>query len=561
MRLIPVKIDANDLKFIFITLNINWIINELKIVSVLLQNKKCIISQYVIFLKNERIDSVIFNLMFHKILIANRGEIAVRVIRSCQEIGIKTVAIYSEPDRTSPHVLKANEAYCVGSAPSIKSYLNIPAILDILKKTKADAVHPGYGFLSENCDFAQAVKDTGATWIGPSTETITIMGDKMAARKLARQADAPVVPGTNEPLVNIKDAHETAERIGYPLLIKAAAGGGGKGMRIIQSGKDLEDAMSRTKSEAEKAFSDNRIYMEKYLEGPHHIEIQVFADNCGNVVSLGERECSIQRRYQKIIEETPSPFIDDDLRWELSNTAVNITKICNYTGAGTVEFLVDKHKNFYFLEMNTRLQVEHPITEMVTGIDLVKEQIRVAAGKKLSFTQDDIKAEGHAIECRIYAEDGFNNFTPSTGKLTDIHFPSGLGVRMDEGVRTGQIITPYYDPLIGKLITWGNDRQTALQRMIRALGEFQIAGIESTIPFCLMVFCHKTFQKGKYSTHTLDAIKDELFRNRTIHKEERILAARIGAVQLHQQRKPESVSRENHQNTHWIITGRKEELR
>ena len=499
--------------------------------------------------------------MFQKILIANRGEIAVRVIRTCREMGIKTVAIYSEPDRTSPHVLKADEAYCVGSAPSAKSYLNIPAILDILKKSKSDAVHPGYGFLSENCGFAQAVKDLNTAWIGPSTEVITTMGDKMAARKLAIQANAPVVPGTTEPLVNIKDAQKTANKIGYPLLIKAASGGGGKGMRIIKSEKDLEDAMSRARSEAEKAFSDNRIYMEKYLEQPHHIEIQVFADNYGNTVSLGERECSIQRRYQKIIEETPSPFIDDNLRQELSNTALNITKSCNYTGAGTVEFLIDKHNNFYFLEMNTRLQVEHPITEMVTGIDLVKEQIRVEAGEELSFTQENIKPAGHAIECRIYAEDGFNNFTPSTGILTDIYFPSGLGVRMDEGVRIGQEITPYYDPLLGKLITWGYDRKTALQRMIRALGEFHIAGIESSIPFCLMVCHHKTFQDGKYSTHTLDAIKDELLKNLTIHNEDRILAARIGAIQLHQQRKPVSVSRENHQITNWTITGRKEEQR
>ncbi len=499
--------------------------------------------------------------MFQKILIANRGEIAVRVIRTCREMGIRTVAVYSDPDRTSPHVLKADEAYFVGSAPSSKSYLNIPAILEILKKSKADAVHPGYGFLSENCNFAQAVKDADAAWIGPSTEAITTMGDKMAARKLAIQSHSPVVPGTTEPLVNIKDAQKTANKIGYPLLIKAAGGGGGKGMRIIHSGKDLEDTMNRAASEAKKAFSDDRIYMEKYLEEPHHIEIQVFSDNFGNTVSLGERECSVQRRYQKIIEETPSPFIDDNLRRELSETAVNITKSCHYTGAGTVEFLIDKHNNFYFLEMNTRLQVEHPITEMVTGIDLVKEQIRVASGEKLSFTQNDIQPAGHAIECRIYAEDGFNNFAPSTGILSDVYFPSGLGIRMDEGVRTGQEITPYYDPLLGKLITWGNDRQTALQRMIRALGEFHIAGIETSIPFCLMVFRHKTLQEGKYSTHTLDVINDELLKDLTIQKEERILAARIGAVQLHQKRQPESIPSKNYQITNWTVTGRKEELR
>ena len=500
--------------------------------------------------------------MFQKILIANRGEIAVRIIRTCREMGIQTVAIYSEPDRTSPHVLKADEAYCVGPGPSSKSYLNVSKILEIIQKCGADAVHPGYGFLSENSEFADAIQKMGITWIGPSSEVITTMGDKMAARKLATETGAPVVPGTTEPITNVNDAGKTAEKIGYPLLIKAAGGGGGKGMRIINSDADLEDAMNRAKSEAEKAFADDRIYMEKYLEEPHHIEIQVFADNHGNIVSMGERECSIQRRYQKIIEETPSPFIDDKLRLKLSKTAVDITKSSNYSGAGTVEFLVDKHKNFYFLEMNTRLQVEHPITEMVNGIDLVKEQICVAAGEKLSFTQKDIKPAGHAIECRIYAEDGFNNFAPSTGKITDASFPHGLGVRMDEGIRAGQEITPYYDPLLGKLITWGKDRLTALQRMIRALDEFHIAGIETSIPFCLMVFRHKTFQEGKYSTHTLDAIKEELIEKLTIHKKERILAARIGAVQIHHQSKPAVTAKENLQNkNNWTILGRQEELR
>ena len=499
--------------------------------------------------------------MFNKILIANRGEIAVRIIRTCREMGIKTVAVYSDPDRTSPHVLKADEAYCIGPGPSSGSYLNVSAIIDVLKKTGAEAIHPGYGFLSENCNFAKAVHDTNVSWIGPSSASINTMGDKMAARKLAIEVGASVVPGTTKPPKNVKDARKMADNIGYPLLIKAAGGGGGKGMRIIYSEKDLKDAIDRAQSEAEKAFSDNRIYIEKYIKEPHHIEIQVFADNHGNTVSLGERECSIQRRYQKIIEEAPSPFIDEKLRQELSQTAVNITKSCNYSGAGTVEFLVDKKKNLYFLEMNTRLQVEHPITEMVTGLDLVKEQILVAADEKLSITQNDINPNGHAIECRIYAEDGFNNFVPSTGIITEMIVPSGLGVRMDEGVRAGQEITPYYDPLLGKLITWGSDRETALQRMIRALGEFHIAGIESNIPFCLMVFRHKTFQEGKYSTHTLDIIKDELLRDLTIQKEERILAARIGAVQLHQKRKPESISSENYQITNWSITGRKEELR
>ena len=315
-------------------------------------------------------------------------------------------------------------------------------------------------------------------------------------------------------------------------------------------------------SEAKKAFADDRIYIEKYLEEPHHIEIQVFADSHGNVVSLGERECSIQRRYQKIIEETPSPFIDDKLRQILSKTAVDISKSCEYLGAGTVEFLVDKHKNFYFLEMNTRLQVEHPITELVNGVDLVQEQIRVAAGEKLSFSQKDVTPSGHAIECRIYAEDGFNNFAPSTGIITEMTFPHGLGVRMDEGIRVGQEITPYYDPLLGKLITWGNDRQTALRRMIRALGEFHIAGIETSIPFCFKVFQHKSFQEGKYSTHTLNAIKNKLQKDLTVNKKEQNLAARIGAVQSHHQLKHELISHENQQQkTNWASAGRKDELR
>jgi len=500
--------------------------------------------------------------MIHKILIANRGEIAVRIIRTCREMGIKTVAIYSEPDRTSPHVLIADEAFCVGSAPSSESYLNVPKILEIIKKCRAEAVHPGYGFLSENCDFAEEVQKLGAIWIGPSTDAITTMGDKMAARKLVIKTGAPVVPGTTKPITSIKDAKVTADKIGYPILIKAAGGGGGKGMRIIRSENELENALNQARSEANKAIADDRIYIEKYLVEPHHIEIQVFADTHGNVVSLGERECSIQRRYQKIIEETPSPFINDKLRKELAKTAVEISKSCNYLGAGTVEFLVDKFKKIYFLEMNTRLQVEHPITEMVNGLDLVKEQIRVATGEELSFTQKDLKPSGNAIECRIYAEDGFNNFAPSTGVINEMTFPMGIGVRMDEGIRIGQEITPYYDPLLGKLITWGNDRQTALNRMIRALGEFHVVGIETSIPFCLKVLQHNSFKKGKYSTHTLDTIKDKLLKILPIQKEEKILAARIGAVRSHFQSNSKFTSNEiNKNNNNWAVSGRMDELR
>ena len=417
-------------------------------------------------------------------------------------MGIQTVAIYSEADRLAPHVLKATEAYCVGPAPSSESYLNTEKILSIIKENDVDAVHPGYGFLSENCNFSQAIKDAGATWIGPSTEAITTMGDKMAARELAKSVNAPIIPGTTKPIQSFDTGLEIATKIGFPVLVKAAGGGGGKGMRIVHTESEFKDAVERAKSEADKAFSDDRVYIEKFLEDPHHIEIQIFADNFGNIISLGERECSIQRRYQKIIEETPSPFIDDKLRTSLSETAIKITKSCNYLGVGTVEFLVDKHKNFYFLEMNTRLQVEHPITETVTGIDLVREQILVAAGKPLSFTQKDIQPSGHAIECRIYAEDGFNNFSPSTGIISDMIIPQGLGVRFDEGIRVHQEITPYYDPLLGKIITWGATRKIAIQRMIRSLKEFQISGIKTSIPFCLMMIKHDAFSNGNYSTHT-----------------------------------------------------------
>ena len=497
--------------------------------------------------------------MFKKILIANRGEIAVRIIRTCREMGIKTVAVFSNADRISPHVLKAHEAYCIGSPSSDRSYMNMEKIINIVKKTGADAVHPGYGFLSENATFPKLISKADAVWIGPSSSVIATMGDKIAARQLAEKTGVPMVPGTSEPLEDLQTAKNFAEEIGYPILIKAAGGGGGKGMRIVKSNTDLGNAMERSKSESAKAFSDDRIYMEKYLEQPHHIEIQVIADNYGNVVSLGERECSIQRRYQKIIEETPSPFINTMLRKNLSESAVQLTRACQYSGVGTVEFMVDKYYNYYFLEMNTRLQVEHPITEMVTSIDLVKEQIRVAAGEKLSFSQNDIRPSGHAIECRIYAEDGLNNFSPSTGVISEMTMPHGLGVRLDEGVRTSQKITHYYDPLLVKLITWGDTRQVALERMCRALGEFHIAGIESNISICHVLLLHPAFRDGKYNTHTLDAIKDELLHELTTHKEDLILAARIGAVKLHHQARTKSkpIPRTISSNQ-WLATGLKE---
>ncbi len=501
--------------------------------------------------------------MINKILIANRGEIAIRVIRTCREMGIRTVAIYSDADRTAPHVLKATEAYRLGPAPSTESYLNVDRILEIIRESGADAVHPGYGFLSENAAFARSLRKAGIVWIGPPADVIETMGDKMAARQLAEKVSAPIVPGTTEPITDPETARAVATSIGYPVLVKAAGGGGGKGMRIVREPAALADAFERARSEAGKAFSDDRIYIEKYLEEPHHIEIQVFADDHGNVVHLGERECSIQRRYQKIIEETPSPFIDDNLRTQLCRSAVEITKACGYVGAGTVEFLVDKHFGYYFLEMNTRLQVEHPITEMVTGLDLVKEQIRVSEGAELSVSQNDIRNSGHAVECRIYAENGFNNFSPSIGDIQQLEFPLGYGVRMDEGIRAGQSITPYYDPLLGKLITWGNDRAQALQRMVRALKEFHIVGINTTIPFCLQMISHSTFQEGHYSTKTLDEIKDELLNHLRIQSHTHSLAAGIAAVHktISTQRSHQKTDSSHTPVSQWVNIGRKDNLR
>ncbi|NOZ08036.1 MAG: acetyl-CoA carboxylase biotin carboxylase subunit [FCB group bacterium] len=501
--------------------------------------------------------------MIQKILITNRGEIAVRIIRTCREQGIKSVAVFSDVDRTAPHVLKADEAYPIGPAPSAESYLNVSRILEVMQASAADAVHPGYGFLSENAEFAETVIRAGLKWIGPSPDAIRLMGDKMAARNLAASVKAPVVPGTTEPISDIRTALETADEIGFPVLVKAAGGGGGKGMRIVSRAGDLEAAVNRARSEAVKAFSDDRIYIEKYLEEPHHIEIQVFADTQGRVISLGERECSIQRRYQKIIEETPSPFIDDQLRRKLSDTAVEITRACRYTGAGTVEFLVDKYKNYYFLEMNTRLQVEHPVTEMVIGFDLVKEQLNVAEGKPLSFPDKHLHPRGHAVECRIYAENGFNNFAPSIGKILELDFPQGPGVRLDEGVRAGQEITPYYDPLLGKLITWGQDRSEAVERMLRALQEFHVVGIETSIPYCLLIIGHESFRSGNYCTKTLEEIGSTLEEQGTSLSAEAAIAAAVGAIRRDLINTPAPAARtlERPQNSPWSMQGRKDGLR
>jgi len=451
--------------------------------------------------------------LIKKILIANRGEIAVRIIRTCKEMGIKTVAVFSDADRISPHVLLADQAFHIGSSPSTESYLNVQKILAVIEKSGADSVHPGYGFLSENANFATIIQAKGITWIGAPTEAITLMGDKVAARNVAKAFSIPLIPGTEEPIKDLKIVEPIAEKIGFPVLVKAAGGGGGKGMRIVYSKKELITAIERATSEAEKAFSDSRVYLEKYLEDPHHIEIQILSDTHGNHISLGERECSIQRRYQKIIEETPSPFIDQRLRNELSDASIELAKACNYVGAGTVEFLVDKHKKWYFLEMNTRLQVEHPVTEMVNGLDLVKEQIHIANGEAMSISQKDINPMGHAIECRIYAEDGLKEFQPSTGKIVDYYPPSGPGIRLDEGFIRGQQVTPFYDPMLGKLIVWARTRAEAIAKMDRALQEIKIVGPITSIPICREIINHPTFKNGNYCTHTLNQILPEIIEN------------------------------------------------
>ncbi|MCF7827057.1 MAG: acetyl-CoA carboxylase biotin carboxylase subunit [Candidatus Marinimicrobia bacterium] len=463
--------------------------------------------------------------MFKKILIANRGEIALRVMRSCREMGIEVVAVFSEADRTAPHVLFADEAYLIGPAPSSESYLNHEKILTVAKASGAEAIHPGYGFLSENTDFARKVTESGMIFIGPPAAAINTMGDKTIARQSMLKTKVPVVPGTEEPIANIAEALAVAVKIGFPVLIKAAGGGGGKGMRIVHAAKEFESAVGKAQRESQSAFGDGRVYIEKYLEEPHHIEFQILADTHGNTIHLNERECSIQRRYQKVIEESPSPFIDEELRLKMGLAAVETAENCNYVGAGTVEFLVDKYKNFYFLEMNTRLQVEHPVTEMVTGIDLVAEQIRIASGQPLSFKQQDIKVTGHAVECRIYAEDAAQDFTPSTGEIVMLQIPDGAGTRFDGAIRQGMEITPYYDPLLGKLICWAKDRESALNRCERALREFYIGGIETTIQFCRSVIKHEVFRKGSYDTHFYAHFKEELHAELSASSEEVLLVA------------------------------------
>jgi len=464
-----------------------------------------------------------------KIVIANRGEIALRVMRSAKEMGIATVAVYSEADRNALHVRYADEAVCIGPPPSNQSYLVIEKIIAVAKETKAEAIHPGYGFLSENANFARAVRQAGLILIGPSPESMEMMGDKLSAKTAAKKYNIPLVPGTDYAISDVEEAKKVAKEVGFPILIKASAGGGGKGMRIVESADEFDENLQRAVSEATAAFGDGSVFIERYVTAPRHIEIQVLGDTHGNIVHLFERECSIQRRHQKVVEEAPSSVLTEEIRTAMGNCAVQVAKACNYVGAGTVEFLLDENKNFYFLEMNTRLQVEHPVTEMITGIDLVKEQIKVAEGQKLSFKQEDLSIRGHAMEVRVYAEDPTNNFLPDIGKLKRYVRPQGPGVRVDDGFEEGMDIPIYYDPMIAKLITYGSNRQESIDRMIRAIDEYIIVGCETTLPFCNYVMKHDAFTSGNFDTNFVKHyFTPDVLKSATT-KEEETVAALIAA--------------------------------
>ncbi len=451
--------------------------------------------------------------MIKKVLVANRGEIAVRIMRSCRELGLTTVAVYSDADRRSMHVRYADEACYIGPSPSRESYLNAAAILDAAVKSGADAIHPGYGFLSENASFSDRCKEQGIIFIGPGGHAIRTMGDKITARQTMISSGVPVVPGTSEKIDSEEKARTVVEEIGFPVMIKASAGGGGKGMRLVKKPEELESSFNMARSEALNAFGDDSVYIEKYIESPHHIEFQILADRYGNVVHLFERECSIQRRHQKVIEETPSPLLNDALRREMGEKAVAAARAVDYEGAGTIEFIVSDQLEYYFLEMNTRLQVEHPITERVVGVDLVKEQINIANGMPLPFRQDDLRQYGHAIQCRIYAEDPDQNFMPNPGVIKHITEPLGLGVRYDGYVYEGYEIPIYYDPMICKLITWGKTRSESIARMKRALYEYKITGVKTTIKFLERIMDTPAFLEGRYNTHFIEDNRERLFES------------------------------------------------
>lgn len=464
-----------------------------------------------------------------KILVANRGEIALRIMRTCREMGIKTVAVYSEADRNALHVKYADEAVCIGPPPSNQSYLRGENIIKVCKELGVDGIHPGYGFLSENAEFARMVKKAGITFIGPSPEAMEIMGSKLGAKAAVKKYNIPLVPGTDHAIANLEEALKVGKEIGFPILIKASAGGGGKGMRVVEKEEEFEENLKRAISEAESAFGDGSVFLEKYLKVSKHIEIQVLCDEHGNDIYLFERECSIQRRHQKVIEEAPSAVLTPEQRKEMGKHAVNVARACNYTGAGTVEFIYADGE-YYFLEMNTRLQVEHPVTEMITGKDLVREQINIARGERLSFTQDDLKINGHAIEVRVYAEDPKNNFLPDIGKLITYRRPQGPGIRVDDGFEEGMDIPIYYDPMIAKMIVHAENREAAIAKCIRAIDEYTIVGVETTLDFCKFVLNHDEFRNGKFATNFVSQYYTPKVLETNANKENIEIAAILSAM-------------------------------
>ncbi len=496
--------------------------------------------------------------MFKKILIANRGEIAVRVIRACREMGITSVAVFSEADRKALHVRLADEAYLLGGASPAESYLHIDKIISITKRCGAEALHPGYGFLAENSEFVRRCEEENIVFIGPPSLPMEIMGRKTASRVKMKGAGVPIIPGTLQPIDDEQTLVKEAEKIKLPILLKAVSGGGGKGLRLVRKSEELVSSFRLARSEAKSSFDDPSVYLEKYIEEPHHIEIQILADHYGHVVYLGERECSIQRRYQKVLEETPSPFLDDDTRHEMGRIAVRAASAVNYRNAGTVEFIVDKNRKFYFLEMNTRLQVEHPVTEMVTGIDLVKWQMKIASGMPLVLQQEEIIPRGHSIQCRIYAEDPDNDFMPSPGKITHLRTPSGgIGVRYDNGTYEGYEVPLEYDPLLSKLVTWGETREEAIQRMLRALSEYQVYGIKTTIPFFMRILHHAQFLSGNYNTHFIEALEKETDGKET---EEEVVALITAGIKTYMENKSRSTRRGSRKISNWKFQGRLENL-
>ena len=490
---------------------------------------------------------------FKKIMVANRGEIALRVIRSIQESGKIAVAVYSDADLHSPHVLLADEAYHIGESTAAESYLNISRIIETALFAKVDAIHPGYGFLSENSTFSKAVADSGMVFIGPDPRAIEMMGDKITSKKTVRSFNVPLLPGSEGPIESIEEGKELADKIGYPILIKASAGGGGKGMRIVHTKDDFVEMMERAVSEAKSAFGNGSVFIEKYISNPKHIEFQVLRDSFGNTVHVFERECSIQRRYQKVIEEAPSPVMDEKLRAAMGEAAINVAESCNYLGAGTVEFIFDENKDFYFLEMNTRLQVEHPVTEMISGIDLVKEQIRIAEGKPLSFKMEDLHINGHAIELRVYAEDPFNNFLPGVGELKTYRIPSGPGVRVDDGYTEGMKIPVFYDPMISKLIVHGNNRNEAIQRMLRVIKEYKITGVPTSLPFCEFVLNHKDFIDGTFTTSFVEKNWNPDEYKSNMNSEEASAALVAGLLFNETKTNSSVISTENQTMNYWKV--------